>query len=77
MCAVDGISLTIAEMKDNSFTVALIPETLEKTTLGKAKIGDEVNIEIDIIVKTVKQQLGKILPQKQNLTIEQLKELGF
>ena len=75
--AVDGISLTIAEMKDNSFTVALIPETLEKTTLGKAKIGDEVNIEIDIIVKTVKQQLGKILPQKQNLTIEQLKELGF
>lgn len=75
--AVDGISLTIAGMDDNSFTVALIPETLNRTTLGKAKIGDLVNIETDIIIKTVKEQIEKILPHKEKLTVERLKQLGF
>ena len=75
--AVDGISLTIASIDQNSFSVALIPETLKKTTLSKIKIGDEVNIETDIIVKTIKKQLEKILPQTQSLTAEKLKELGF
>jgi riboflavin synthase len=75
--AVDGISLTIASMDQNSFSVALIPETLNKTTLSRVKIGDEVNIETDIIVKAIKTQLEKILPQTQPLTAEKLKELGF
>ncbi len=75
--AVDGVSLTIATMDDISFSVALIPETLKKTMLNKAKIRDMVNIETDIIVKTVKKQLDKILPQEQNLTVEKLKQLGF
>jgi riboflavin synthase len=75
--AVDGISLTIAGIDRKSFTVALIPETLNKTTLSQVKIGDEVNIETDIIVKTIKTQLEKILPQTQSLTAEKLKELGF
>ena len=75
--AVDGISLTIANMDGNSISCAIIPETLEKTTLGRAKIGDVVNIETDIIVKTIKKQLEKILPQEQKLTVEKLKELGF
>jgi len=75
--AVDGISLTIAGIDQNSFTVALIPETLNKTTLSKVKIGDEANSEPDIIVKTIKKQLEKILPQRQSLTAEKLKELGF
>jgi len=75
--AVDGISLTIASIDQNSFTVALIPETLNKTTLSQVKIGYEVNIETDIIVKTIKKQLEKILPQRQSLTAEKLKELGF
>ena len=75
--AVDGISLTIAGIEKNSFSVALIPETLNKTTLVKVKIGDIVNIETDIIVKTIKKQLEKILPQTQPLTAEKLKGLGF
>ena len=75
--ALDGISLTIASMDEMSFSVAIIPETLKRTTLGKAKIGDEVNIETDIIVKAVKKQLDKILPQEQPLTAEKLKEMGF
>jgi riboflavin synthase len=75
--AVDGISLTIAGIEKDSFTVALIPETLNITTFGKVKIGDKVNIETDIIVKTIKRQLEKILPQGQPLTAERLKGLGF
>ena len=75
--AVDGISLTISCIEKNSFSVALIPETLNKTILGKEKIGDKVNIETDIIVKTIKRQLEKILPQAQPLTAEKLKGLGF
>jgi riboflavin synthase len=75
--AVDGISLTIAGMDESGFSVVLIPETLKKTTLGKVKIGDKVNIEIDIIAKMVKKQLEKILPQEQKLTVEKLKQMGF
>ncbi len=75
--AVDGISLTIAEIDRNSFSVSVIPETLKRTTLGKAKVGDCVNIETDIIVKTVKRQLEKILPKAEPLTAERLKQLGF
>ena len=75
--AVDGVSLTIANVDGTGFSVTAIPETLKRTTLGTAKIGDEVNVETDIIVKTIKRQLGKILPQAQPLTAEKLKQLGF
>lgn len=75
--AVNGVSLTIASLDKNSFRVAIIPETLKRTTLGKANIGDFVNIEVDIIVKSVKRQLEEILPKKQPLTAERLRELGF
>ena len=75
--AVDGISLTIATLDLNSFAVSVIPETLKRTTLSKAKIGDYVNIETDIIVKTIKRQLDKILPKQQTLTAERLKQLGY
>ena len=75
--AVDGISLTIAVIDFKSFGVSIIPETLKRTTLGKAKIGDCVNIETDIIVKTIKRQLDEILPKKQGLTAEKLRQLGY
>jgi riboflavin synthase len=75
--AVDGVSLTIASLDGDSFSVAIIPETLKRTTLSRANIGDFVNIETDIIVKTVKRQLERILPKKQPLTAERLRQLGF
>lgn len=75
--AVDGISLTIVTVDHNGFGVSVIPETMKRTTLGKAKIGDFVNIETDIIVKTIKRQLDEILPKKQSLTAEKLRELGY
>ena len=75
--AVDGISLTIAEISQTGFSVCVIPETLKRTTLSNAKIGDCVNIETDIIVKAVKKQLENILPKKEPLTAERLRQLGF
>lgn len=75
--AVDGVSLTIAAMGRTSFTVAVIPQTLHSTTLRTAKAGDSVNLETDIIVKTVKKQIENILPQAGGLSVERLKELGF
>ena len=75
--AVDGVSLTIASMDRRSFSVAAIPQTLGATTLAYAKVGGLVNIETDIIVKTVKRHLEAILPQGQGLSAERLRELGF
>lgn len=75
--AVDGISLTVAGISRSSFSVSVIPETLRRTTLGKAKVGDYVNIETDILVKTIKKHLEKILPKTEPLTAERLKQLGF
>lgn len=75
--AVDGISLTVADIGKDFFSVAVIPVTLAKTTLGQAKVGDEVNIETDIIGKMVKKQLRKILPLPTGLTADKLRQLGF
>ena len=49
--AVDGISLTVAEARDGRFALALIPETLTRTTLGRKGVGDKVNLEIDPIAR--------------------------
>jgi riboflavin synthase len=53
--AVQGVSLTIAALHDEAFTVALIPHTLEVTTLGTIAIGDELNIEVDVLAKYVER----------------------
>lgn len=49
----NGVSLTVAAAKDNTLTVALIPHTLEHTTLGSLEVGDELNMEFDMIGKYV------------------------
>ena len=53
--AVDGVSLTVAEVDDKGFTVSLIPETLERTTLGEATRGRVVNLEVDVLAKYVEK----------------------
>jgi riboflavin synthase len=49
------VSLTVAEITDESFTVSLIPETLERTNLGVARPGTSVNLEVDIVAKYVEK----------------------
>jgi riboflavin synthase len=56
--AVDGVSLTVAALRSGAFTVALIPYTLEHTTLGQVSAGDPVNLETDIIAKHVERLLA-------------------
>jgi len=55
--AVDGVSLTVAAVDDRSFTVSLIPETLQRTNLGSAKPGTTVNLEVDLFAKYVEKLL--------------------
>jgi riboflavin synthase len=60
--AVDGVSLTVAAVDDDGFEVALIPHTLEVTTLGRLEPGDEVNLEADVLGKVVERLLAARLP---------------
>jgi riboflavin synthase len=53
--AVDGVSLTVADVEEEAFEVALIPETLERTTLGGVGPGDAVNLEADVLAKYVEK----------------------
>jgi riboflavin synthase len=53
--AVDGVSLTVVAVGDRSFTVSLIPETLERTNLGRAEPGQTVNLEVDVMAKYVEK----------------------
>lgn len=55
--AVDGVSLTIAEVHRDGCSVSLIPETLRRTTLGRKKAGERVNIEVDLVAKYIKSLL--------------------
>lgn len=55
--AVDGISLTVVDADRDSFTVALIPHTLNETTLGTLREGDRVNLETDVLAKYVQRSL--------------------
>ena len=59
---VDGVSLTIAELDGENFTVSLIPTTLAGTTLGVKQPGDVVNLEVDVVAKYVERLLGARQP---------------
>jgi riboflavin synthase len=58
--AVDGVSLTVSDVGRQSFTVSLIPETLERTTLGAAGPGTRVNLEVDVLAKYVEKAVQHI-----------------
>ena len=73
--AIDGISLTITEVTDTTFSVSLIPLTVQFTTLGFKKTGDKVNLETDILGKYVERMLET--RKTGGLTKETLFENGF
>jgi len=77
--AVDGISLTVASLTNGAFEVALIPHTLENTNLRTRQIGDEVNLECDVLAKYVESMLKqrKTHPAESRLTEEYLKDRGY
>ena len=74
--AMDGISLTIAELRGDILAVTVIPHTYRNTTLGTRKPGDLLNIECDMLAKHVEKLLGRV-EVKPGMTVEKLKEMGF
>jgi riboflavin synthase len=56
--ALDGVSLTVASLSDSGVRVSLIPETLDRTTLGIRAVGDKVNVEVDVLAKYVERLLA-------------------
>ncbi len=72
--AVDGVSLTITDCDDFSFSVSLVDFTRKHTTLGIIKLGDVVNLEVDIIAKYVEKLQKK---DNRSLTLDFLEEQGF
>ena len=75
--AVDGVSLTVAALSQDSFEVSLIPHTLEVTTLGKKRPGARVNIECDMIGKWVLRLLASGRNARGGLTLDKLQEDGY
>ena len=72
---IDGASLTVIEVDNESFSVSLIPHTLENITLGNKKAGDKVNIETDLFAKYVEKILNS--EKETGLTQEFLSKNGF
>ena len=76
--SVEGISLTIADLSEDSFEIAVIPKTWELTNLSALKSGDEVNLEADVIAKYVERiMLYKREEKAEAITMEKLTKLGF
>lgn len=73
--ALDGISLTVASCDKSGFSIAVIPHTLEATTLGMKRPGDKVNLEADILGKYVEKMLGRM--GSGRVTEELLRDAGF
>ena len=71
--ALDGISLTVAEVSGDAFTVAVIPHTFANTTLSHRRTGDSVNLEVDVIARYVERLLG----DKPQLSFENLRDMGY
>ena len=77
--AIDGVSLTLADVTAEAFCVALIPTTLALTTLEQRKAGDRVNLEADIVAKAVVNYLEKFAGQRghDGLTMDKLRDAGM
>jgi len=73
--AVDGVSLTVVQRTEQSFSVSVVGFTRQNTILGHARSGDMVNLEVDIIAKYVEQFSSS--SKKGNISIEFLREHGF
>jgi len=77
--ALDGVSLTVADLRPERFSVALIPTTLRDTTLGQCHVGDTLNVETDLLVRSVARLLedGRSYKNTSGITMDLLREHGF
>lgn len=81
--AVNGVSLTVAGLEEQGFWVALVPYTLQHTTLGLARVGTAVNVEVDVLARYVQRQLASVAAtpsparRASAITVEFLEENGY
>jgi riboflavin synthase len=75
--AIDGISLTLAQVEPGRVSVAVIPHTYNHTTLSSRRPGDAVNIETDVLAKYVEKMLRAFNLKGESLTVERLREQGW
>ncbi len=77
--AVDGISLTVADLRETSFLVSIIPHTRMETSLGYSSVGDRVNLETDIVGKYIERLLNfdSSGQEKKDISMDLLMENGF
>jgi riboflavin synthase len=75
--AVDGISLTVAEVRDNAIRISIIPHTWNNTTLNEKSAGSKVNIETDILAKYVENLINNNNSVKNKFTDDWFKGLGY
>src|ERR1700680_897065 len=66
--SLDGTSLTVAQVKGGEFDVALIPETLKRTTLGRKAVGDSLNIEVDPVARYIAAHMRDRAPRRRKTT---------
>ena len=71
--SLDGISLTVAEVSGDAFTIAVIPHTFDHTTLSHRRTGDSVNLEVDVIARYVERLFG----EQPQLSFEDLRDMGY
>ena len=74
--AIDGISLTVAKVSENDFSVSIIPHTAQQTILSYKKVGDIVNLENDIVGKYI-EKFTRPEKNKNNISMNFLSENGF
>nr|WP_084053736.1 riboflavin synthase [Desulfonispora thiosulfatigenes] len=75
--AIDGTSLTIVDVKDNYFTVSLIPHTVDVTILGSKRKGSQVNLEVDMMGKYVEKFINNMKKNTKDISLNFLSENGF
>lgn len=73
----DGTSLTVSALTENTFSVSLIPHTGKTTILSKKEQGDRVNIECDVLAKYVEQLMKPHENQQKGISLEWIKDQGF
>ncbi len=75
--AIDGISLTIADVSSGVVSVTIIPHTFEHTNLRTKRVGDRVNLETDVLAKYVEKMISTIDTSRKPLTVDRLREEGW
>jgi riboflavin synthase len=75
--ALDGVSLTVAAVDGDSFTVALIPHTWERTTLRSRRVGDPLNVEVDVLARYAARLWGARAETPTGLTEEWMRGQGY